>query len=49
MAFELSQKNWLLGFTVGFGQRPRLRSIPARDLVALQKEIQLAKDRFALP
>jgi transposase len=49
MAFELSQKNWLLGFTVGFGQRPRLRSIPARDLVALQKEIRLAKDRFALP
>ena len=48
MAFELSQKNWLLGFTVGFGQRPRLRSIPARDLVALQREIRLARDHFAL-
>lgn len=49
MAFELSQKNWLLGFTVGFGQRPRLRSIPARDLATLQREIRLARDHFALP
>jgi transposase len=48
IAFELSQTQWLLGFTVGFGQRPRLRSIPARDLAALQKEIQLAKDRLGL-
>ena len=29
IAFELSQKEWLLGFTTGFGQKPRLRSIPA--------------------
>jgi transposase len=49
MAFELSQTKWLLGFTVGFGQRPRLRSIPARDLAALQEESQLAKRRFGLP
>jgi transposase len=49
MAFELSQTQWLLGFTVGFGQRPRMRSIPARDLMALQTEIQLAKSRFGLP
>jgi len=49
IAFELSQKEWLLGFTTGFGQKPRLRSIPARDLAALQKEIQLAKNRFGLP
>ena len=48
IAFELSQKEWLLGFTTGFGQKPRLRSIPARDLAALQKEIQLAKNRFGL-
>jgi transposase len=49
MAFELGQAHWLLGFTVGFGQRPRMRTIPARDLAALQKEIQAAKDRFKLP
>ncbi len=48
MAFELSQSKWMLGFTIGFGQRPRLRSIAARDLAALQNEIQLARDRFGL-
>jgi len=48
IAFELSQKKWLLGFTIGFGQRPRQRTIAARDLSALQKEIRLAKQRFGL-
>lgn len=48
IAFELSQKKWLLGFTVGFGQRPRLRTIAARNLYALRHEIRLAKQRFAL-
>ena len=36
LAFELSQKQWKLGFTVGMGQRPRIRTIQARDLQALQ-------------
>jgi transposase len=49
LAFELSQKQWKLGFTVGIAQRPRLRNITARDLQALQHEIQLAKKRFGLP
>lgn len=48
MAFELSQSKWMLGFTIGFGQRPRLRSIAARDLAALHNEIQLAQERFGL-
>ena len=48
MAFELSQTKWLLGFTIGFGQRPRLRSIAARDLAALPNEIHLARERFGL-
>jgi transposase len=48
MAFELSQSKWMLGFTIGFGQRPRLRSIAARDLAALQNEIYLARERFGL-
>jgi transposase len=48
MAFELSQTKWLLGFTIGFGQRPRLRTIAARDLAAIQSEIQLARERFGL-
>jgi len=49
MAFELGQKEWKLGFTIGFGQKPRLRTIRARDLVALQDEIRAAKNRFGLP
>ena len=48
MAFELSQTKWMLGFTIGFGQRPRLRTIAARDLAGLQNEIQLARERFGL-
>lgn len=48
MAFELSQTKWMLGFTIGFGQRPRLRSIAARDLAALQTELRLARERFEL-
>jgi len=48
MAFELSQTKWMLGFTIGFGQRPRLRTIAARDLAALQNELHLARERFGL-
>ena len=49
LAIELSQKNWKLGFTIGFGQSARLRNISARDIKSLQKEIQMAKKRFHLP
>lgn len=49
MAFELSHSQWMLGFTVGFGQKPRQRTIPARDLLALEQEIQLAKQRLGRP
>jgi len=48
MAIELSNDKWKLGFTVGFGQAPRLRDVYARDLVALTKEIAMAKGRFDL-
>ena len=46
MAFELGEAEWKLGFTSGFGQKPRIRTITARDLVALEKEISAAKQRF---
>ncbi len=49
LAFELSQNQWKLGFTIGVAQRPRIRNISARDLQALQDEIQAAKKRFGLP
>lgn len=48
IAFELSSKQWKLGFTIGFGQNPRIRTITAGDLEALQKEIGAAKERFGL-
>ncbi len=49
LAFELSEKEWKLGFTVGLAQRARLRKMPARDLKSIQSEIHLAKKRFQLP
>jgi len=49
MAIELSLSEWKLGFSIGFGQKPRLRTIKARDLVAFQAEIRAAKKRFGLP
>ena len=49
MAIELSNTNWKLGFTIGFGQAPRLRSLRARDLKGVEAEIKLAKKRFGLP
>ena len=49
LAFDLGNRAWTLGFTTGFGQPPRERAIPARDLAALAGELTLAKRRFGLP
>ena len=49
LAFELGAPKWKLAFSIGLGQKPRLRNINQRDLVALQKEIGAAKKRFHLP
>ena len=49
LAFELGLKTWKLGFTIGLGQRARLRTVAARDLESLQMEIRQAKRRFHLP
>jgi transposase len=49
LAFELGQKQWKLGFSIGLGQRPRERGMAAGDQKVLCKEIQLAKQRFDLP
>lgn len=48
LAFELGQATWKLGFTPGLGQRPRERTIAARDVTALLAEIERAKERFGL-
>jgi hypothetical protein len=39
LSFELGWSQWKLAFTVGFGQRPRLRTIRARDLEGLTSEL----------
>jgi transposase len=48
LAFELGQRSWKLGFTVGMGQRPRIRQIPAGAVSALAPEIARAKQRLRL-
>lgn len=49
LALELSQAEWKLGFTMGLGQAPRLRTVKARKVEALKREIEQAKERFGLP
>ena len=49
LSFELGEKDWTLGFTIGLGQEPRKRKIVARDLKALEQEMARAKQRFGLP
>jgi transposase len=49
LAFELGWTSWKLAFTVGAGQKPRLRSLAARDTDTLRLEIRAAKRRFGLP
>jgi transposase len=48
-SLELGSKDWKLAFTSGLGQKPRLRTIKARDTDALLAEIEAAKKRFGLP
>jgi transposase len=49
MALELGWSNWKLAFTTEAGEKPRLRSLAARDLTTLEQEIEHAKQRFSLP
>ncbi len=49
LAFELSSKTWKLGFSIGLGQKARIRTIESGDLACLRSEIELAKKRFKLP
>src|SRR5262249_28013648 len=49
LALELSWNTWKLAFTIGRGQKPRLRTIAARNHAALLDEIEAAKKRFGLP
>ena len=48
VAFELGWTEWKLAFTTGHGQKPRIRSMPARDLPRFEQEVAKAKERFGL-
>lgn len=48
LAFELGERTWKLGFTVGMGQRPRVRQVSAGAVGVLANEIARAKRRFGL-
>ena len=49
VAFELADQRWKLAFTPGLGQRPRVRTVAARDLDAVRQEVSRALARFGLP
>ena len=49
VAFELGKNKWKLGFTTGFGQKPREKNILARDRGAVLREVTRTKKKFALP
>ena len=49
IAFELGEKTWKLGFTTGHGQKPRERTVPARQQERVLDEIAQAKRRLGLP
>jgi len=46
MAIEIGEREWKLAFSIGMGQRPRIRGIEARDLKRVEAEIRAAKARF---
>lgn len=49
LALDLGAGNWKLAFTVGLGQKPRVKTITARSTLSLVLEIKAAKRRFGLP
>src|SRR5919198_2364001 len=49
VAFERSEKTWKLGCTTGHGQKPRERTVTARQQERVLDEIAQAKRRLGLP
>src|SRR5688500_10493198 len=49
LALDLGNTTWKLAFATGIAHAPRLRTVPARDLAALGREIAAARARFGLP
>jgi len=48
VAFELGAKHWKLAMTSGFGVEPRLRTVSAGDLRAVQRAIVEGRQRFGV-
>lgn len=48
VAFELGWTTWKMAFTIGAGQPPRVRTVPARLTIMVLDEIKKAKLRFGL-
>ena len=48
LAMELSTGKWVLAFSTGAARDPRIREINARDIIALKREIRLARKKFGL-
>jgi transposase len=49
VAFELREKTWKLGFTTGHGQKPRERTVTARQQERVLDDIAQATRRVGLP
>jgi transposase len=48
LSLELGRKEWKLAFAAQAGQKARLRTLRAKDLESLEKEIQRARERFGV-
>jgi transposase len=48
VSFELGESGWKLAFTTGLGQRERQRTVIARDLAAVRRAADEARQRFGL-
>ena len=49
VAFELSNKEWKLAMTSGFGVDPWVKSVPSRDLKAVARALEQGRARFGVP
>jgi transposase len=49
LSFELGSTEWKLAFTVGRGEKPRLRTLAACDLRGVEQEIERARRRWGVP
>lgn len=49
LSFELGSTEWKLAFTVGRGEKPRLRTLAAGDLRGVEQEIERARQRWGVP